>query len=261
MRTDLAKGLRVAAASVVASSGATVALSWLADGPAGAAATPALGAGQTLAPGQALVDGPFTLAMQTDGNLVEYKGSAPVWATGTGGHPGNDLAMQPDGNLVLYSGSSAVWQTHTEDYPGAHLALMPDGDVIVYDGNTPLWAKSWRESVGGAQAYARVLLPEFGWGAGQYKYLNALWSHESNWRWDVCNGGATYPDCDLTGSSYGIPQSFPGDKMAADGTDWAVDGETQVQWGLTYIAQRYGSPEGAYDDDMACGYCGYARHL
>ena len=45
-----------------------------------------------------------------------------------------------------------------------------------------------------------------------------------------------------TSSAYGIPQALPGEKMASAGADWATNPETQIRWGLGYIADRYGSP-------------------
>jgi len=31
-----------------------------------------------------------------------------------------------------------------------------------------------------------------------------------------------------------------------DGPDWLIDGLTQVQWGLNYISERYGTPQAAW---------------
>ena len=39
--------------------------------------------------------------MQTDGNLVFFKGGSALYATGTSSHPGAYAAMQTDGNLVV----------------------------------------------------------------------------------------------------------------------------------------------------------------
>ena len=46
--------------------------------------------------------------------------------------------------------------------------------------------------------------------------------------------------------SYGIPQAYPGSKMAAAGADWRTNPMTQVRWGLRYVNGRYGSPCGAW---------------
>ena len=63
--------------------------------------------GQSLSGGQSLVDGSYTLAMQTDGNFVIYDHGSAIWAAGTQGkgRPAYRLAVQPDGNLVIYGSS------------------------------------------------------------------------------------------------------------------------------------------------------------
>ena len=61
--------------------------------------------------------------------------------------------------------------------------------------------------------------------------------HESGW-----NPAAHNP----SSGAHGIPQSLPGDKMADYGADWYTNPETQLEWGLHYIQDRYGSPCGAW---------------
>lgn len=85
---------------------------------------------------------------------------------------------------------------------------------------------------------ARALLPEFGFGPEQFSCLDSLYMGESGWRVDADNP---------TSSAYGIPQALPGSKMASAGPDWETNPETQIRWGLGYIADRYGSPCGAMD--------------
>ena len=58
----------------------------------------------------------------------------------------------------------------------------------------------------------------------EYKCLDELYTHESNWRPDAKNG-----------SHYGIPQGRS-DYLAT------VDGYKQVVWGLNYIGARYSEP-------------------
>lgn len=43
------------------------------------------------------------------------------------------------------------------------------------------------------------------------------------------------------GVTYGIPQAYPGEKMASHGPDWRTNGRVQVRWLLDYIEGRYGS--------------------
>ena len=58
----------------------------------------------------------------------------------------------------------------------------------------------------------------------QYKCLDELYTHESNWN-----------PLSKNGSHYGIPQG---------NSEWLKeqDGWTQVVWGLDYIGHRYGEP-------------------
>ncbi|MGW9405614.1 coiled-coil domain-containing protein [Arthrobacter sp. NPDC055585] len=89
----------------------------------------------------------------------------------------------------------------------------------------------------GAQAYASSLMGGHGWNSGEFRCLVDLWNRESNWLTSAMNPYS---------GAYGIPQSLPGDKMAAAGSDWRTNYRTQIHWGLSYISQRYGTPCGAW---------------
>jgi hypothetical protein len=88
-----------------------------------------------------------------------------------------------------------------------------------------------------AKAYAASRLPSYGWGSDQFRCLELLWTRESGWRADAYNASS---------GAYGIPQSLPGSKMASAGADWRTNAATQIDWGLSYIGARYGSPCGAW---------------
>lgn len=45
--------------------------------------------------------------------------------------------------------------------------------------------------------------------------------------------------------AYGIPQAYPGYKMASAGPDWRTNPETQLKWMIGYARSRYGSLCGA----------------
>lgn len=90
---------------------------------------------------------------------------------------------------------------------------------------------------GSAQAIAARLLAAEGWSDSQFSCLDSLWTHESGWRVDATNPSS---------GAYGIPQSLPGSKMAVFGSDWRTNPETQIRWGLDYIASRYDTPCGAW---------------
>ena len=89
-----------------------------------------------------------------------------------------------------------------------------------------------RALVGSPREIARVLVARQGWSAGQFGCLDRLWQRESNWRVNAQNPSG----------AYGIPQSLPASKMASMGSDWRTNPITQIRWGLSYIADAYGSP-------------------
>ncbi|MFD0556381.1 hypothetical protein FB566_1620 [Stackebrandtia endophytica] len=89
----------------------------------------------------------------------------------------------------------------------------------------------------GNRQIACNLLPQHGFSTGEMSCLDQLWEHESGW-----NEHASNP----SSGAYGIPQALPGDKMASAGSDWQTNPATQISWGLGYIADRYGSPCGAW---------------
>jgi hypothetical protein len=103
-----------------------------------------LTANQSLGSNQSLVscDGRFNLIMQSDGNLVLYMGSTPLWASNTVNSGATKAIIQGDGNFVLYtSAGSPVWASNTAGNSGARLTLQNDGNLIVYSASgAVLWA-------------------------------------------------------------------------------------------------------------------------
>jgi hypothetical protein len=100
--------------------------------------------GEVLNPGGSIssANGQYLFTYQTDGNLVLYRGGAPLWASGTDGTATGVCIMQDDGNLVIYAlGDHYVWDSATQNNPGSRLVVQDDGNVVIYrpDG-TPIWA-------------------------------------------------------------------------------------------------------------------------
>lgn len=93
-----------------------------------------------------------------------------------------------------------------------------------------------KNDISSLQSYAKQLLNQYGW-SGQWNSLLQIVNHESGW-----NVSATNP----SSGAYGIPQSLPGTKMAAAGTDWKTNGDTQLRWMMSYIKDRYGTPDNAW---------------
>jgi hypothetical protein len=108
-------------------------------------------------------------------------------------------------------------------------------------------AVSGEESIsyGDPQGIAAALLPQYGFSSSQMSCLVPLWMGESGWRVSAEN---------TSSGAYGIPQSLPGSKMATAGADWQTNPATQIEWGLGYIRDRYGSPCGAWSFKQSHGW-------
>ncbi|MEU4388211.1 ubiquitin-like domain-containing protein [Promicromonospora sp. NPDC023805] len=104
--------------------------------------------------------------------------------------------------------------------------------------STPVPAGSVKE-IGQQMAAAR------GWTGEEWTCLDLLWERESGWNHQAANPSS---------GAYGVPQALPGDKMASAGADWATNPATQIEWGLGYIADRYGSPCGAWGHSESVGW-------
>ncbi|MFJ6695796.1 transglycosylase SLT domain-containing protein [Streptomyces sp. NPDC091272] len=83
------------------------------------------------------------------------------------------------------------------------------------------------------KAIARQIVP-----ADQFQCFSTIVNHESTWNYQAVNPSS---------GAYGLVQSNPGSKMASVADDWRTNPATQVQWGLNYMNDRYGSPCGAWD--------------
>jgi septal ring factor EnvC (AmiA/AmiB activator) len=94
----------------------------------------------------------------------------------------------------------------------------------------------------GAKSYASGRLSAFDWGPDQFQCLLQLWTKESNWLTNATNPYS---------GAYGIAQALPPGKYATAGSDWLTSYRTQVDWGLGYIADRYGSPCSAWSHSVA----------
>lgn len=86
---------------------------------------------------------------------------------------------------------------------------------------------------GEAQQIAHDMVLARGWGEGEFSCLVKLWDKESGWNVTAENSSS---------GAYGIPQAYPGSKMASAGADWRSSASTQITWGLGYVSGRYGSP-------------------
>ena len=87
-----------------------------------------------------------------------------------------------------------------------------------------------------AYAYDKVI-NLYLWSEEDYNALVKLWDRESEWNPNAHNKNS---------GAHGIPQSLTANKMAREGEDYYTNGYTQINWGLKYIKERYGSPLAAW---------------
>lgn len=95
---------------------------------------------------------------------------------------------------------------------------------------------------GGAQDYAAARLGAYGWGGDQMPCLVQLWNQESGWQTNATN---------MSSGAYGIAQALLPSKYSSTGSDWLTNYRTQIDWGLGYIRDRYGSPCGAWGHEQS----------
>lgn len=95
------------------------------------------------------------------------------------------------------------------------------------------------------QAYARQRCSDYGWSDEDYYNLVVLWEKESHWNMYAQNRYS---------GAYGIPQALPASKMAQEGSDYLTNYETQINWGIKYIYQRYGNPTKALSHSNSKGW-------
>ena len=121
--------------------------------------------------------------------------------------------------------------------PAAPSPVRPQEDVLLP--NIPGGAVN---DPAGAQAYASSQLGAHGWGGDQMTCLLKLWNQESSWMTNATNPSS---------GAYGVAQALPPEKYSSTGADWLTSYRTQINWGLGYIAARYGSPCGAWDHEVS----------
>lgn len=94
-----------------------------------------------------------------------------------------------------------------------------------------------------AKKYAKSHLKDYGWNDLEFTPLELLWTRESSWQWNAENAGS---------GAYGIPQCL-GHAICTDPT-FRENAYRQVDWGLQYIKQRYGSPSEAWRHSERTGW-------
>lgn len=96
------------------------------------------------------------------------------------------------------------------------------------------------------QALAKQIADSMGlssWTTGQtWDDWVSLWNQESGW-----NNKAENP----TSGAYGIPQALPASKMGAAANPPESSPQAQIEWGISYIQETYGSPVMAWAHEQA----------
>lgn len=177
--------------------------------------------------------------------VAAIAGAAGALTAGAAAQP---AAIARPASIVRPSGQDTIRFTPAATRQAAQLdavletAIAPHGTPVAGgDGS----AKGSKKGSLTPRQEARKLLSRFGWSKRQYRYLNPLWSRESSWNVHAEN---------LYSGAYGIPQAVPGAKMATAGRNWRTSARTQIIWGMRYIKSRYGSPENAWDHELATGW-------
>ena len=84
--------------------------------------------------------GEYRFTMQSDGNLVLYRGGAPIWASGTNGQGNCYFVLQGDGNAVVYNKDSgaAIWASGTNGKREGpfKFVMQDDGNAVQCENNT-----------------------------------------------------------------------------------------------------------------------------
>lgn len=92
-----------------------------------------------------------------------------------------------------------------------------------------------------AQATAKKMIGD----SAQYQCFSNIVDHESGWDVNATNASS---------GAYGLVQALPASKMSSAGSDWKTNAATQIEWGVDYMKDRYGSPCGAWNFWQANGW-------
>jgi hypothetical protein len=95
-----------------------------------------------------------------------------------------------------------------------------------------------------AGSYQSYALQKLGGDSSQFSCLEKLWGKESGWNPNAQNPSST---------AYGIPQ-FLDSTWAGTGIAKTSDGYRQIDAGLIYIENRFGSPCGAWSHSQSTGW-------
>ncbi|KAB7790453.1 aggregation-promoting factor C-terminal-like domain-containing protein [Bifidobacterium leontopitheci] len=140
-------------------------------------------------------------------------------------------------SLVTRSGSkvvsSNVFTSYVKKQPVDKVILVGTGSAAEAAANT----LGDTVPAGEKQQWAHDWLIQNGYTEADFTAANYIINHESGWQTNATNP---------TSGAYGLPQAYPGNKMASAGADWRTNYQTQFKWFVNYCNQRYGSITAAY---------------
>ena len=167
-----------------------------------------------------------------------------VWTTDTVNYRiGPDKSYESAGTLNIYTELKRTGTTYNkwsrvivneEEYFVISKYLTDEPPLITASGQK-----------GEYQKYALSIIGNYGWADSEIIPLIKLWDRESGWNPNSHNRSS---------GAHGIPQALPASKMASEGSDYYTNGNTQIRWGLGYIARRYGSPSAAWAHFSSSGW-------
>lgn len=166
------------------------------------------------------------------------------------------LIIAGGGAILFWSGVKGHnWSTVVRDLISGQ-KIPSTQELAITSSSTSLSGGSGVSSnvsgpVGGSvtknKAIAVPLASAYGWGPGTSNWdsLDKLWTRESGW-----NNRAKNP----SSGAYGIPQSLPASKMGRLANPPVSSATAQEVWGLRYIKQTYGDPDGAWAHEESAGW-------
>lgn len=179
---------------------------------------------------------PAAVAYATIGGLVLFSGIKNTTLTDT-------VKGALQGNLSNIPGGASPSLTSLLTPTGGSGDQFGGGNFTPSPGDTGAATNSAAQN----QALAKKLAIQMGhadWTTGQaWDDWVSLWNQESGWNAKAENASS---------GAYGIPQALPPTKLPAAGQkSGGSQPGPQIQWGIQYIAQRYGSPVMAWAHERA----------
>lgn len=154
------------------------------------------------------------------------------------------LGLVGAGGVLVWSATHGASVTSTlRDLLAGRVATAGTDPALLTAEPGPT-VQSGQTPAGGNRGNGQMQASAYGWTGAQWTALDQLWTRESGW-----NNTAQNP----TSTAYGIAQ-FLDSTWATVGGSKTSDPTLQIQYGLAYIRQRYGSPTAAWAHEQQMGW-------